>query len=123
MEKLIRIEHPKSGKGMWRHNVDDIAVIRSHSNYNNIDEKHRQMPGLYVDNDLRFIATSEHFCAYNNMQNLERFLSKEDVQELIALGFNVLELTVKECHRSNSQAIFLKTDVIETTIINSQFNH
>jgi len=78
--------------------------------------------------DFGEIFTENHFCAYLNLKDFARFWSDElTLIAFLISGFKIYELTVSECHCSNTQAVFLKKDITNKREISwseiSQFYH
>lgn len=116
--KLLRIEHPESGFGLWRH--AEGLLLRKANCYNSLVNKHKEIPIIFNDEEIANEVEIEdtHFCAFTSMSQLEKFNSNEEIVELIELGFNILLLEVKEAVTSQYQTIFKKEHVISSEIIN-----
>ena len=117
MEKiLVRVEHPDSGNGMYAHFQDgswswpsSLSLMRN---------RHEDM---YTPRDEGLPMTREHFCAFSTLEDMEKWVRNDEVKVLVELGFQVLLLTVSQCHVGKHQCIFKKEDVVEVTNITSIF--
>lgn len=129
--KAIRIEHPDSGEGLWRTNVDDVCVLRNHSEFNKIQERHGnpdKFPTLCQDDVLieqvyaKDISTRDYYFAFLSLDQLKEALTSEELKECInSLGFRVLLLELSDCIASPFQIIFKKEDVLNSEDISFMF--
>ena len=129
--KAIRIEHPDSGEGLWRTNVDDVCVLRNHSEFNKIQERHGnpdKFPTLCQDDVLieqvyaKDISTRDYYFAFLSLDQLKEALTSEELKECInSLGFHVLLLELSDCIASPFQIIFKKDDVLNSEDISFMF--
>ena len=129
--KAIRIEHPDSGEGLWRTNVDDVCVLRNHSEFNKIQERHGnpdKFPTLYQDDVLieqvyeKDISIRDYYFAFLSLDQLKEALTSEELKECInSLGFRVLLLELSDCIASPFQIIFKKEDVLNSEDISFMF--
>ena len=129
--KAIRIEHPDSGEGLWRTNVDDVCVLRNHSEFNKIQERHGnpdKFPTLCQDDVLieqvyaKDISTRDYYFAFLSLDQLKEALTSEELKECInSLGFHVLLLELSDCIASPFQIIFKKEDVLNSEDISFMF--
>ena len=112
--KLIRIES-EDGNGpfiesekLYYAKLDRYAINHAADfKYNS----HTKMHPAGVDFGDAF--TENHFCAYLNLQDFIRFWSDElTLIAFLMSGFKIYELTVSECFCSNTQAAFLKQDIL-----------
>lgn len=118
MTTLIRIEHT-NGYGLWSARKDDgYSVIDDVSFYGDILRKHNKMPTPYLEG-LPF--TKEHFCAFKTIDELQEWVDKSWFVELFNLGFKVLMIDVSDVIVGKYQAIFKKTDVLQTKDISNLF--
>lgn len=129
--KAIRIEHPDSGEGLWRTNVDDKCVLCNHSQFYKIEERHGnpdKFPTLYQDDVLieqvyaKDISTRDYYFAFLSLDQLKEALTSEELKECInSLGFRVLLLELSDCIASPFQIIFKKDDVLNSEDISFMF--
>jgi len=129
--KAIRIQHPDSELGLWRTNVDDVCVLRNHSEFNKIQERHGnpdKFPTLYQDDVLieqvyaKDISTRDYYFAFLSLDQLKEALTSEELKECInSLGFRVLLLELSDCIASPFQIIFKKEDVLNSEDISFMF--
>lgn len=123
MKQVIRIEH-NDGKGWFNTKSVDIT---SHSNYNEISERHTEgdFPSYWDDKILiKQLPPSllEHFhFAFNSLEQLRNGFTDEELKEAVGMGFKILSLTVEDYFESPYQVIFRKESIIEMQDISFMF--
>ncbi len=113
MSKLIyRIEHPASGFGMWRHYSEFIGERLHRSGFHFLDSRHGNFPTPTRDSGIYFgFIVGTHFCAYNSLEDLCRWVTKHEIKRLAKRGFKVYQIEAKRTIKGQYQTIYRKKDI------------
>lgn len=113
--ELIRIEYPENGLGVWRC-IDKVGNMRltNHSQFSTIMRRHSssKFPTPLEDDELRIqinelsLNLSDYKFAFLTLQQLEEGFTRDELKELIEMGFKVYSIEAKEVIFSSYQAIF-----------------
>src|SRR5690242_11870003 len=119
-KQLIRVEW-LDGCGPWRcgedYNGDEIRPFlydiapdmgRRHSSFNTPWEDDLNMDQTY-------------FCAYRNIEMLERWIRPDELKSLIENNFKVVLYEVSDWQEGRDNTIFRKEDVIDTRDLTELF--
>lgn len=127
-EKPIRIEHV-DGRGPWHTKCLDIYDYPELISY--ID-KHCYRYSMKSTNLGEGFPTPKHdgledhfnkecLCAYLNLDVFNKWVSKEDIQALISVGFKVYELELGVCFKGLHQVVFRDSEIKSKTDITHKF--
>jgi hypothetical protein len=114
--KIIRIEHPSDGIGIFRtgHYFDSYIAQHFYS-------KHRGMLTPYSDGLDLWMDNKDWFCAYKSIEQFKEWVEQEWVVPILESGFNILLLSVTQYQIGEYQVIYTKESIIKKEIINSLF--
>ena len=121
MRTVLRVEH-FDGWGMFisykgdmhRQNVGALGlseINERHSNFNTPDE---DMLNAYKDD-------KEWFCAYKSVEQLQKWLTPQEIEILSKNGYKVLMLDVEEYQEGRDQVIFTKESIISSKDVTKLF--
>ena len=65
--------------------------------------------------------TKEHLCAYSSVEYLHEFITNDELEKLIKLGFKVYRVSVSNAIIYEPQFLFLKDDIVEKNDITNDF--
>lgn len=126
--QCVRIEDPRTGHGVWR-SEDEHGdyIVDNLSTYNDFSLRHCNFPTMYAEfysskwigHDLKLL--DEHFCAFKSIEQLQKWVTKEELKELIELGFKVYLIETSECLEGRYQIAFRKEAIIEKKDISQLF--
>lgn len=122
-KKVIRIEYPTTGRGLFTGDIDG----KTPSVYNfapEISDRHRSFPNMINDFIELFIVEgnlSEYFCAYLSIDQLQEWVTPDELRVVIKEGFVILLLEVTHYHESKYQVIYTKESITQTMDITSLF--
>lgn len=113
---VVRIE--RNGRGFFRPSNKKIYKLGW---YNEIMCRHRDFnipreDGLDLTQDNK-----EWFCAYKCLDDLDNWVTEEEVQRLINYGFRVYLITVSEFQEGDHQVIFTKEGILEKQDITDSY--
>jgi hypothetical protein len=113
---LVRLEFD-NGIGIFRQNDYDEKLHRTildrHQNFNDIRQDF-----LYT-NKIEGIFLINYYCAYKSVSQLKRWITQRELKALFKLGCNAYLLEVSKCIEGKHQFIYMKSDIINKTVINS----
>lgn len=120
MTTIIRIEHT-TGWGLWRAHLNPFtAIIEELECFNEVLEKHKNMPTVINDPGLGSRNTDE-FCAFKSIEEFNQWMDKAWMPELVDNDFKVLMIDVSECRIGQYQVVFKKEHILQTKDITSLF--
>lgn len=127
--QIVRIEHPKDGKGLWRSQYDNKSRIDKHSQYEIISNRHSdntRFPNFWNDNELQhqigYNKLQQYNFAFKSLDQLATALTNDELKECInKLGFKVLMLTVTDYYQSSYQVVYRKLSITEQNDISFMF--
>lgn len=79
----IRIEHPKSKHGMFRHIIDGVCVFDIRNDMDSIRSKHHKMPTPWSDKFIKDYFNESMVCAYHNISALRKYVPIKPLKILI----------------------------------------
>lgn len=111
---VYRVENPLKGEGLWRDfegNLNPVFDKLSEGLCRSLLMPHT--PEIYKADGKSW------FSAAPSKETLKRWFSKQDVIELIQLGYGVYEFDVKNERKiSDFEVIFTRDNIISQTAIN-----
>ena len=124
MKTIIRIEH-KSGYGIFRAvNRLGNCIIDSKKagkTFNKLQVRHFEFPTPHRDSKIsRFIEDNE-FCAFKSIEQVQQWITKDEIIALTKLDFKVLMLDVSECIEGEYQIIYEKENILQSKDITNLF--
>jgi len=115
--KVIRIENPVNGKGIFRNS----SLIYQESKARGIKieyyDNHSLMRGAH---NIDGFVEHKHFCAYKSIRGLQSFVTKVELELFVEMGFEVLELTVTDYIIHNHQVVYTKESIIKSKDISAK---
>lgn len=122
MKTIIRIEHPSDGKGIWRSkDKDGDKYIDSLSNYWDFDARHCKFPNPTYEGDVTGFIAGIHYCAFKSIEQLQEWVYKNEIKELLEMGFKVYMLDVSNWLEGNYQICYKKEDILQQKDISELF--
>lgn len=120
MQSIIRVEHPESGKGIFRHDLFDLNSDNQRV-YDEMCDRHNSFPTPYEDQHInRFIRTNE-FCAFKSIEQIQQWIQPNEFQVIIELGFKIYLLDVSECTIGEYQILYKKEHILQQKDISNLF--
>lgn len=121
MRQIIRVEHA-DGYGMFT-SIDNEYNHRSHCVYKNentqkLSVRHNKFNCPYEDG---IIMEENMFCAYRSIEDIQKWILKEEFVILQNLGYEIYLLEVNKCQEGRDNIVFEKEDIISKTIITQLF--
>lgn len=121
--QIVRIEHKIDGKGIFRSQTKScrnrFERIKCHTE---LYERHRyNFPPPYRDKGIMRSPFYDEFCAFKSIDELQSWVTKEELQRLIKVGFKVLVHDVSDCVIGEYQVLFMKEDIRDTTDVTELF--
>lgn len=116
------MEHYSDGKGIFTSHL----MQKSFDNglFDPLLTRHTIFPAPYEEKCLQqHWIQGTSFCAYNSVDALLRWVTSTEMQELIDMGFKVLQLSVSTCHVSSFQTIYKKKHVMATLDITNNITY
>lgn len=120
--EVIRIEN-KDGVGMFTGDIDAYDIIPKACE--------RHFSGAFSTLDVFPIPfdegldlrkdKKEWFCAFLSLEQLEKLITREEIQTLIEYGYDVKLLSVEEYQQGNCQILYTKESITKETLLNSIF--
>lgn len=120
--QIIRIEHPKDGKGLFQSKA--ISTFDDKNLFSELNEmmiRHIDFPTPRMDNLDRHQCGWEWFCAFLSVEQFQKWVTKSEMQYLVSLGFQVLLLTVCDYQRGCFQVLYTKESIIKSETITNLF--
>jgi len=119
MKTIVRLEYT-DGNGVFRANNNEGARIKyHHSQWDIIEARHDLFPTPWEDTIRGF--NDSHYCAFKSIEQLQQWLTVEEIKEFITLGFKVLMLDVHTYLEGEYQICFKKEDILQSKDISSLF--
>lgn len=116
---VIRIEHPKDGKGIWQSkNEGDKFIINSLSCFDDIITKHIDFPVPYCDG---LSIGHDDFCAFKSVEQVKQWIDDTWWNEIIDAGFKVYMIDISVWQEGEHQILFKKKDIAQQKDITSLF--
>lgn len=113
--QIIRIEHPSNGRGMfWNTSIMYKGLDYMLANWYIMHNKMRSARDIEG-------FTQEYFCAYCSLEEMNQWLTADEISFFISKGFEVLLLEVSDYIIDADQVIYTKKSISESKNINSLF--
>lgn len=122
MTTIIRIEH-KSGKGIFTTKVNRRGnyLDEKYKWANELIERHDKFPAPYEDILINRNIKEDEFCAFKSIEQLQEWITKDEIKRLSKHNFKVLLIDVSECVIGEYQILYKKTDIIQSKDITNLF--
>ena len=124
MKTIIRIEH-KSGNGIFRavnrlgnYIIDSKKVGKT---FNKLQIRHFEFPTPYGDSKISRFINEDEFCAFKSIEQVQQWITKDEIIALTKLDFKVLMLDVSECIEGEYQIIYEKKNILQSKDITNLF--
>ncbi len=121
MKTIIRIEHPNSGNGIWRHIENGEHLCDYFSFYDDFSNKHDNFPSPSEDSLIRRCIKYDEYCAFKSIEQIQQWIEKEWFEEILSLGFKIYMIDVSECIEGEYQILFKKEHILQQKDISSLF--
>jgi len=122
MTTIIRIEH-KSGKGIFRARINrrGDCLDDKFKWADKLFDRHSDFPTPYRDSLINRPIEEDEFCAFKSIEQLQEWITKDEIKKLSKHNFKVLIIDVSECIVGEYQILYKKTDIIQSGDITSLF--
>ena len=124
MKTIIRIEH-KSGYGIFRATDrlgNEIIHTKKHENkFKHLVRRHYDFPTPFRDSKIDRYIEPEEFCAFKSIEQVQQWITKDEIIALTKLDFKVLMLDVSECIEGEYQIIYEKKNILQSKDITNLF--
>lgn len=117
----IRIEHPDSGNGIWRHKVNNAYLSQNFSFFDDFCNKHLEFPTPNRDSLIHRYIEENEYCAFKSVQQIQQWMDLEWWNEIFEFGYKVYMLELSDCTVGKYQIIFTKNNIISKKDISSLF--
>lgn len=121
--QIVRVEHKIDGRGIFRSRTKGgncrYERIPKHKNLTIRHVSH--FPPPHRDKGIMRSPYSYEFCAFKSIDELQRWVTKEEISNLIKKGFKVLVHDVSDCTIGEYQVLFDKDDIRDTTDVSELF--
>ena len=111
---VIRIEHPKQGWGIFL----NASLIDGDYHDSDWFSRHQDMDCASVIKGFKY---GIHFCAYKSIEEMERWLTIDEIALFISKGFEVLQLEVTDYIVETDQVLFTKESITDRKNLNTLF--
>jgi hypothetical protein len=111
--QVVRIEHPEVGKGMFTHKRPENlkSLYKRHSD---------SFPTPYTDKGINYFD-GDWFCAYKTLEQFNQWVTHEEVNILLNLGFRIYLLDLNSYQIGEFQVVFKKEGIISKKDISELF--
>ena len=116
VKQVVRIEN--LGRGFFRPTNRQLTNTNI---YNDICVKHGEFPTPMDDGIRMSLSNKTWFCGYKSIEQINAWLSQEDVKWLIKKDFKVVLYEVTEYQEGGYQIAFTQQGVLSQTDITSLF--
>lgn len=124
MKTIIRIEH-KSGYGIFRavNRLGNciIDTKKNESKFKLLYRRHLDFPTPSRDSKIDRDIETEEFCAFKSIEQVQQWITKDEIIALTKLDFKVLMLDVSECIEGEYQIIYEKKNILQSKDITNLF--
>lgn len=124
MKTIIRIEH-KSGHGIFRavNRLGNyiIDTKKNESKFKLLCRRHWNFPTPSRDSKINRFINPEEFCAFKSIEQVQQWITKDEIIALTKLDFKVLMLDVSECIEGEYQIIYEKKNILQSKDITNLF--
>ena len=124
MTTFIRIEHPDSGWGIWRH--QENMTVDNLSNFSEFNQRHSNFKtiGAELGNEpfnLSYYERQKYFCAFKSIKQLQQWVFQSEINEFITFGFRIYKIKANNCLIGEDQIFFKKENIISKIDITNIF--
>lgn len=119
----IRIEH-SDGKGPWHTeslNIYDYPELREFIDKHVYNEVRKGFPPPQYDGNLKRDFNKECHCAYKDLKEFRKWVSRKNIDALISVGFKIYELKLSVFYEGLHQVVYRLHEVKEKKNITNQF--
>ena len=119
---IFRIEHKIDGYGMFRSRTKNCNLrAEKVKGWYLLSKRHCKFPLPCYDAGINRMPYRDEFCAFKSKEQLNKWVSNDEIKGLIKTGFRVLSLEVSNCVVGKHQVLFEKTNIISTKDISELF--
>ena len=121
--EIVRIEHIETGVGIFRSrdkNQNNHGTELPNGLFNDILNRFNNFPSPYNDGALGYVDYDE-YCAFKTVNQLNKWITKDEIKEFFKIGFRVYLLTVDRCKVGDKQVIYKKDHVMNKKDITDLF--
>jgi hypothetical protein len=115
MTTILRIEH-KDGCGIFRSYASGCLV-----NAKTFHERHNNFPSPKDDMFILRNVEDDEFCAFKSIEQLQEWVTADEIKQFIKLNCKVLLIDVSECIVGEYQILYKKENIIQTKDISELF--
>lgn len=122
----IRMEHPRSGKGIFTHSLSTISKRNKEgadylSDCNIFFKRHNSFPTPSRDSKIKRYIKKNEFCAFKSIEQFKTWVTTEEIKEFIKMGFKVLLLDLTIYIEGEFQILFKKENISQRKDITELF--
>ena len=126
MTTLIRIEHPESGNGIWRHfDKQGHRTCLNLSNYDEFEDRHRSFATLRSELNsifaMDYLDMLVYFCGFKSIEQLQQWVYQSEINEFVSFGFRIYKIEVNNCLMGDYQVFFKKDNIVSKIDITDIF--
>ena len=115
MTTILRIEH-KDGCGIFRSHV-----CVNLNDFDTFSERHNDFPTPNEDMFILRYVEEDEFCAFKSIEQLQEWVTADEIKQFIKLNCKVLLIDVSECIVGEFQILYKKENIIQTKDISELF--
>lgn len=124
MTTFIRIEHPETKRGIWRHN--QCSVVDSMENANDFIDRHFKFKNLQKELlehpfALNFCDAIEYFCGFKTVEQFQQWIFQSEILHFVENGFRIYKITAEKCLIGEDQVFFKPSEVTSKVDITDIF--
>lgn len=113
--QIFRIEHPKTGWGLFRHSSHTESTRQFDAEYPALIKRYSSFPLPHEDGGLNLHkGRKEWFCAFPTLNDLLRWVLLDELKQLVGKGgYRVQRITIEDkfIQQGNFQVLFKKTQI------------
>lgn len=121
MKTVIRIEHTKDGRGLFRSGTAHNRTIEKLYCHDALLGKHSGFPTPFHDNLINRRPKRNEYCAFKSIEQLQEWLESDWIKEAIKFGYRVLMLDVSEYVEGEYQILYKRCNVLQSKDVSSLF--
>jgi thioredoxin-related protein len=107
VKQVLRIE-AEDGWGMFRNHPDHLERETIDQINYNVYDRHCSMNNPYQDG---LNMTDDHFCAYASLEMMEKWLTTEEIREILSYDYNIYLIELTEWQEGKHNVIFKQEHV------------
>lgn len=97
MKQIIRIEHPDSGYGIFRHRFSTWEYISAFfDRHGNLPTPNDKSETKEMNDAFGFLG-NDYLCAYKSDEQVSEWILKEEFEHIIEAGFRFYLITIENC--------------------------